>query len=154
MKLPHWLVERLFDWAWKHAGMCPDLKLETARNGGLYMNRWHIIRSQWLNIYLHEFNMEEAHEASHDHPYDSVSIILGGGYREVFLDGRSRVVQKGDVVFRRATAAHRIVPDYPEHVTRHNGVINCWSLFVTGPRVRDWFFYQNGKTIQHAEFVP
>jgi hypothetical protein len=37
-------------------------------------------------------------------------------------------------VFRRPTAAHRLVV---KHV---DGKGECWSLFITGPRVREWGF--------------
>lgn len=114
-----------------------------------YMNRWHLIpRNLESNIYLHEFLHNDDDRALHDHPYATCSIILREGYQEVvpadenFYTNKHRNTitlerQPGDVIFRQAKEAHRVMlyenPD--------GSVKNAWSLFITGPRVRDWGFW-------------
>lgn len=99
--------------------------------GGDYLFRWHLVpRNRFLNVYLHKFQRSDDDRALHDHPWWSVSILLRGSYREHFKDG-SKLRLPVSVFGRRAVTAHRIeVVDGP-----------VWTLFITGPRVRDWGFH-------------
>src|SRR3546814_14061660 len=42
----------------------------------------------------------------------------------------------GTITFRRAAAAHRL--DLAEDIQGQR--IPCWTLFITGPRIREWGF--------------
>jgi len=97
-----------------------------------YLKRWWMIpRNRFFNIYLHEFLRSDDDRALHDHPWLNVSILLRGEYLEVTPSGTKRRTA-GSVVFRRSTATHRIdlVDGKP-----------CWTLFITGPRLREWGFH-------------
>lgn len=101
-----------------------------------YLRRWFVIpRNPIFNIYLHEFRRSDEDRALHDHPWPNVSILLFGRYVEhtIAAGGVNKRVayQAGDIKFRRSVAAHRI------ELT--DGV--CWSLFITGPRIRSWGFH-------------
>lgn len=131
--------------AWRIA-LCrfraPDFVI--GKPGSAYMNRWWVIpRNRWFNLYLHEILRSDDDRALHDHPWVNCSIVLKGGYFEVVPDYRpsfsfpvppTRDLWRGpgSLVLRRPTAAHRLVigAEGP-----------CWSLFVTGPNVRDWGFW-------------
>lgn len=133
--------------AWRVA-LCrfraPDFVI--GKPGSAYMNRWWVIpRNRWFNIYLHEILRSDDDRALHDHPWANGSIVLKGGYYEVMPEQRPsfswpvppQIVKwrgPGSVVLRRPTAAHRLAID------EHAGQV-CWSLFVTGPNVRDWGFW-------------
>lgn len=112
-----------------------------------YMLRWWVIpRNRWFNIYLHKILRDDDDRALHDHPWWNISILLRGAYREVMPDLRVRwtpytriadlpkvtkLRRAGSVVFRRATASHRLeVAEGP-----------VWSLFITGPVIRRWGFH-------------
>lgn len=97
-----------------------------------YMKRWYVIpRNRFFNIYLHKFERSDDDRALHDHPWKSVSFILKGVYAEHFAGGVIRGAGKGDWIFREATHTHRIsvIPN-----------VDVWTLFITGPKVRDWGF--------------
>jgi hypothetical protein len=101
-----------------------------------YLKRWWLIpRNSFFNVYLHRFLHSDEDRALHDHPYANVSALLDGAYTEVTIAAggveRRRVYAVGAVKFRRAATAHRIV--------LHAGP--CWTLFVTGPRLREWGFH-------------
>lgn len=109
--------------------------------GSPYMNRWYVIpRNRFFNIYLHQILRSDDDRALHDHPWLNVSILLHGAYREVmpawkpYEIGSEIVVwrYRGSVVFRRPSAAHRLEVD---------GGACVWSLFLTGPKVREWGFW-------------
>lgn len=111
-----------------------------------YMRRWYVIpRNRWFNIYLHNMKKSDYDRALHDHPGWNVSVVLKGGYLE-HVPGESfygKLLRypsqtkntfwrgAGAVVFRRATALHRLeLPDGGE----------AWSLFINGPKSRVWGF--------------
>ncbi|WP_152051975.1 hypothetical protein [Tautonia marina] len=114
-----------------------------------YLLRWWVIpRNRFFNIYLHKFLRDDDDRALHDHPWVSLSIILKGGYIEhTATEVRRRYA--GSIVFRRAKHAHRIellrnhrcpvVP--PGDEPAYFRLKPAWTLFVTGPRIREWGFH-------------
>lgn len=102
-----------------------------------YLRRWWLIpRNAVLNVYLHQFLRSDDERALHDHPWSSVSLILAGGYLEHTaaqdVSTRRRWFGPGAVIVRSPAAAHRI--EIPPHG-------QAWTLFITGPRVREWGFH-------------
>lgn len=122
-----------------------------------YLRRWWIIpRNRFFNIYLHQILKSDDDRALHDHPWWNVSIILRGGYFEVMPTGIKKRYP-GAIIVRRARAAHRLElgRDYakgywdsnPAEIGHTMGgnvwvvpLKLCWSLFITGPKVREWGF--------------
>lgn len=135
----------------------PDIVIGDKKNP--YLLRWYLIpRNRLFNVYLHQFLRSDDDRALHDHPWASLSIILEGlGYDEVLPDPdpadttRWRIVRRpvGSVVFRpRARSAHRVqlLPHPSWHVAGFMSANSgpeapCWTLFITGPRVREWGFW-------------
>jgi hypothetical protein len=100
-----------------------------------YMLRWWVIpRNPIFNIYLHKFLRSDDDRALHDHPWVNCSYLLHGSYIEhsILAGGVRRAVGycAGNLKFRLPRTAHRIEIDEP-----------CWSLFITGPVVREWGFH-------------
>jgi hypothetical protein len=102
-----------------------------------YLRRWWVIpRNRLLNTYLHQFLRSDDDRAHHDHPWlFRLSIILRGAYTE------HRIVEGGIVekTIRRAGTVSFRWGASPHRVELHDGP--CWTLFITGPRVREWGFY-------------
>lgn len=123
----------------------PDLTV--APDGKPYLYRWHVIpRNRQANIYLHIQVASDPEPALHDHPWDNQSVILAGGYDEIWdaapgIDQKFSITplrgyrepRKGDVVHRKADVAHRLL--LPE------GIPYTISLFSTGPKHRKWGFW-------------
>ena len=121
----------------------PDFIIGGADNP--YLLRWWLIpRNRWFNIYLHNMLRDDDPRALHDHPWWNVSIILRGGYWEHRLNQKPVWRGPGRVVFRRATAAHRL--------TLAPGSGPSWSLFITGPKVREWGFLCPKGWRHHEEY--
>ena len=108
-----------------------------------YMARWHVIpRNRWLNVYYHRIMRSDADRALHDHPWPfNISILLDGSYVEVTPADRHdpagpvqrRRYDEGAVLVRMGgTYAHRL---------ELLGDRFCRTLFITGPRVREWGFW-------------
>lgn len=98
-----------------------------------YLRRWWVIpRNRWFNIYLHHFLRSDDDRALHDHPWWNASILLEGSYLEhVRGCGVPSYRKPGAIYFRRASAAHRV-----ELI----GGAAVWTLFITGPVIREWGF--------------
>lgn len=103
-----------------------------------YLRRWWLIpRNRFCNIYLHQFLHSDEDRALHDHMYVNLSILLEGQYLEhrIRQGGvhQATLYKAGQWKFRLPRQAHRIelVAPYSE----------CWTLFLTGPRVREWGFH-------------
>ena len=99
--------------------------------GDHYLRRWWVVpRNDFANVYLHEFRRSDDDRALHDHPWASTSVILMGRYIEHTPEGKF-VRLAGDVSTRAAEALHRVelLPDE-----------TAITLFMTGPKVREWGF--------------
>jgi hypothetical protein len=106
--------------------------------GDDYLRRWWLIpRNPILNVYAHHFTRSDDDRALHDHPWWSISIVLSGVYFDHAPGGAVRVVWPGDIVIRSARTAHRVeLMRGPENVERP-----AHTLFITGPRIREWGFW-------------
>lgn len=101
-----------------------------------YMLRWYVIpRNRFFNIYLHKFLRDDDDRALHDHPWPSVSLALKGEY----IEHTASYVRRrgfGSIVIRSAKHAHRI-----ELARKDGRPVPAWTLFVTGPKIREWGFH-------------
>lgn len=112
----------------------PDF--EIISTGGVYLQRWWLIpRNGILNIYLHHMLLSDD-EIHHDHMYPSVSLVLDEGITENYRlqppdsPVLQRTFSQGDVVWRSSVMSHQLVVNKPS-----------WTIFVTGPRLKQWGFW-------------
>ncbi len=113
-----------------------------------YIHRWWIIpRNRLFNVYLHYILRSDDELALHDHPWWNLSIILKGGYEEV-RPTETRWRGPGSIILRKATCAHRLVLP-----VRNGGIRFCWSLFITGPKLRNWGFHCPQGWVPWERFV-
>lgn len=145
----------------------PDLYIGGRENP--YLLRWYVIpKNPVFNIYLHNFRRSDDDRALHDHPWlFNVSILLKGEYFEHVPADKKRwpedlsTVRKhrrpGAVYFRPSRAPHRVeLPRFALEDRKGNynmKEIPCWTLFITGPRVREWGFYCQQGWIFWKKFV-
>jgi hypothetical protein len=121
-------------------------------DGSPYLYRWHIYPRNELgfNQYFHIQVADDPSRPLHDHPWDNVSIILAGGYEEHLafpVDGvleptRQYIRKPGDVVSRLAPYAHRLMLPV--------GVKYTMTMFLTGPKIRDWGFWYPDGWVNHT----
>ncbi len=99
-------------------------------------NRWQKFVSKLPGAYVHCFMRSDDDRALHCHPWANLSILLDGEYTEHTIAAggvnHKQVLRAGDWRFRwTGKLAHR--------VELHAGA--CWTLFITGPRYREWGFH-------------
>lgn len=139
MYAPYSTIKDMQRWARGVMSRSPDFVI-----GDDYLRRWWIIpRSEGTNVYLHEILHSDDDRALHDHPWDNTSFLLEGGYIEHTAEG-SFVRQAGSIVSRKATDAHRL------EVSEGGRAI---SLFITGPKLREWGFHCPRGWRHWTEFV-
>lgn len=127
--------------------LCPWSRFDRSRAPRGFLEQ---LQRRLPALYVHQFLRDDDDRALHDHPWWSVSLTLRGAYCEVLpidqeqpcsLDfsselfpARLRVVTRkpGALTFRSASMRHRIM------VGSSSG---AWTLFLTGPRLRDWGFW-------------
>jgi hypothetical protein len=108
-----------------------------ARDEGLYLSRYFLLRMKALGIFLHRFWTSDPQGSDgsrfHCHPWHNISIVLAGGYWENQIDGTRQWRYPGSVVFRSAEAFHWIeLPDEMRGKTL--------TIFIRFRRYRDWGF--------------
>lgn len=168
--------ERLYDFLInRYSDRQPGIIIGNEDNPYLY--RWYVIpRNPYFNIYFHCFKRSDDDRALHCHPWWNVSIILEGDYDEtVFVGGApeflsdgayveairnqgrklfelppTKIIRRnaGAIAFRRGRVAHRVILD-----EFAGNVIPVWTLFITGPRVRQWGFFCPKGWRHWKEFV-
>ena len=107
------------------------------RAGNPYMSRWFVLpKNRALNVYLHRFHRSDDDRALHDHPWPNLSLILQGAYDEHCIRAGGVEVRTrrraGNVKLRGPRAAHRI---------ELLGGAPVKTLFITGPKLREWGFH-------------
>jgi hypothetical protein len=139
MKIPEWLRLRLLAWAEKIVHSPADFSPGPVN--APFFRRWYIVGpNRYFNVWLHYWLMGDQDLSLHDHSMDSIGIILSGSYVELLRLGREVSRNPGAVIFRRAETPHRVIDC--------NG---CVSLFITGPRRRQWGFTSYGRWKSAAE---
>jgi len=105
---------------------------------GEKFTRFSILKTPWLNIYLHKLEAKVKHPHCHTHPWHFWAVILYGGYYEYTSKG---VAWRGpgSILFRPAKFAHNVVT-----------VGVNWSLVITSGRVRQWGFVDCEKGSTHG----
>ena len=129
----------------------------------IYLRRWYIIpRNPVFNIYLHNFLMSDLDSYLHSHPWlFNMSIILSGSYLEHLPKNTTEWFQNNSreeivvlrnawrPIFRFGHAIHRIELFKDEN----NQEKPVWTLFITGPTIRSWFFACSWGFRDHKEFL-
>lgn len=106
-----------------------------------FLYREHLYRTRQWSVRLHDWTASDHDRALHDHPWDSVTVVLDGELIEHGPTG-SQHLTVGDVVTRQAATPHRI-----ELVTP-----TARTLFTTGPIVRDWGFHTDQGWVAWHEY--
>ena len=126
------------------------------------LRRYVIPRNRFANVYLHKFMRSDDDRALHDHPWYWCSIVLKGGYWEHRPDKLINAQswrRAGTVAFRPPEALHRVELErdtrYPYTDDYYNRISEkpCWTLFITGPKRREWGFQCRKAWVPWQEFT-
>lgn len=101
-----------------------------------------------FNVFLHNFLRSDPDDL-HDHPWSWGTIILKGGYwewipkfREFEVNGKVYYTDEivGETKVWRGPGTIRFNSAESYHRIEIEPGVDCWTLFMTGRRVREWGF--------------
>ena len=147
-RFTRWICDRIVGFVARQHLRDPDFVIQ--QGDVIYLERWWVIpRNRFLNVYYHVFHHSDDDRALHDHPWWSVSFMLS---KLVFENYKTearierRAIHYGDVVFRSGKFAHQM------ELSR--GSLNhVHTLFITGPRFRQWGFHCPKGWVHWKEFT-
>jgi hypothetical protein len=131
------LAAWLYRLVWSRIAWARDPDLVIGETADPYLHRWYVIpRNRFFNVYLHEFLRSDDDRALHDHPWFWLSFLLRGEYVE-------HTIAAGGIHRRRRFRAGsmRVHSPWFAHRLEIEPGVACWTLFVTGPRLREWGFH-------------
>jgi len=112
---------------------------------------------QKLSARVHVYQSADVDRHLHDHPAESISVVLSGYFVERMPESQDQspelddtlfedfVRRPGDVIYRRATDRHKIVEISTTEQTA--------TMFIMGPWVQDWGFYAPGGKVYWREYL-
>lgn len=111
-----------------------------------YLTRYYLFLKdrKWFpfNIFLHNFHKGDLDDL-HDHPWPFITFIIKGGYWEHTPDGK----------FWRGAGTIRFAGCHSLHRVELEPGVDVWTIFIPGPKLRDWGFLRKGEWVQHEQYL-
>ena len=121
-----------------------------------YLERYYVFlknRQRFpFNIFVHKFLKGDPDDV-HDHPWPYATLILRGGYYEWTPDFDSQGVKIGETRHWRGPGHFRICSPESYHRIELKPGVTAWTLFMPGPKRREWGFLVNNKWIPHYKYL-
>ena len=105
-----------------------------------------------FNIFLHKFLKSDIDDL-HDHPWPYATLILKGGYWEWLPQFNSLGEKVGEIAVWRKPGSFRWCGANSYHRIELDPNVTCWTLFMPGPKQRDWGFLVKNKWVQWEQYL-
>jgi hypothetical protein len=151
------IVEMTMAWCAKR-GRVLDIT-GTAGPEDVYLRRHYLVRSRWVNIFIHQFFRSDRDDL-HCHPWDFATYLVRGAYTERkwnpqtgqvdetrranYLNKIGVFVKLNRLVLRRATDQHQVLTDRPYSLAEAR--LAPLTVCFTGPARREWGFWREVTT--------
>ena len=121
-----------------------------------YLERYYLFlreRNRFpFNIFLHKFLKSDPDDV-HDHPWPYATLVLKGGYWEWIPHFDTVGRKTGEYQVWRGPGHFRISKANSFHRIELDPDITAWTLFMPGPKQRDWGFLVKNKWIQWEQYL-
>lgn len=121
-----------------------------------YLERYYVFLSDrtWFpfNVFLHKFLKSDPDDV-HDHPWPYATLILRGGYYEWIPQFNSEGEKIGEIRNWRGPGHFRVCSATSYHRIELAEGVTCWTLFMPGPKQRDWGFLVRNQWIQWEQYL-
>ena len=121
-----------------------------------YLERYYIFLKErtWFpfNVFLHKFLKSDPDDV-HDHPWPYATLILRGGYWEWIPQFNKQGKINGEIAHWRKPGHFRISSARSLHRIELDPTVECWTLFMPGPKQREWGFISCGKWVQWEQYL-
>ena len=125
-------------------------------DGELYLTRYYLFLKERtkcpFNIFLHRFHKSDD-AVFHDHPWSYTTIILQGGYWEWIPIFDSVGRKTGEIQHWRGPGHFRTCSANSFHRIELDPNITAWTLFMPGPKQREWGFLVKNNWVQWQEYL-
>ena len=121
-----------------------------------YLERYYLFLKERerfpFNVFLHKFLKSDPDDV-HDHPWPYATLILKGGYWEwiPIFDSVGRTT--GEIQHWRGPGHFRTCSATSYHRIELDPNITAWTLFMPGPKQREWGFLVKNKWVQWQEYL-
>jgi hypothetical protein len=105
-----------------------------------------------FNVFLHKFLKGDPDDV-HDHPWPYATLILKGGYYEwvpIFDTDNKKI---SEICHWRGPGHFRVCGANSYHRIELDPSITPWTVFMPGPKERDWGFLVKNKWVQHEQYL-
>lgn len=133
-----------------------------------YLVRYRLIQTPWFGVYLHKILLPDNDINLHDHPWDMVSVILSGGYKEIFMTFKEQTYDDdGSIRSYRGSHQRRHWTRWSVHSMKGGGkykyqndlhkIISLdktptWTLLFVGPRKRQWGYQTKDGWVARKDY--
>ena len=121
-----------------------------------YLERYYLFlreREQFpFNVFLHKFLKSDPDDV-HDHPWPYATLVLKGGYWEWIPHFDTVGRKTGEYQVWRGPGHFRISKANSFHRIELDPDITAWTLFMPGPKQRDWGFLVKNQWIQWEQYL-
>ena len=121
-----------------------------------YLERYYLFlreRNRFpFNIFLHKFLKSDPDDV-HDHPWPFLTVILRGGYWEWTPQFNAQGHKTGEIACWYGPGSVRWASANQYHRVELDPNVTCWTLFMPGPKQRDWGFLVRNQWIQWEEYL-
>jgi hypothetical protein len=125
-------------------------------NNEPYLERYYLFlkdrNSFPFNVFIHKFLKGDPDDL-HDHPWPYATLILKGGYYEWTPKLNSEGKKISETRHWRGPGHFRICKPTSYHRIELKDDVTAWTLFMPGPKKRDWGFDVNGTWVQHEKYL-
>ena len=104
-----------------------------------------------FNVFLHKFLKSDPDDV-HDHPWPYATLVLKGGYWEWIPHFDTVGRKTGEYQVWRGPGHFRISKANSFHRIELDPDIVAWTLFVPGPKQRDWGFLVGNKWVPQEQY--
>ena len=105
-----------------------------------------------FNIFLHKFLKSDIDDL-HDHPWPYATLILRGGYWEWRPQFDASGKKIGEIARWCGPGSFRVASANSYHRIELDPNVTCWTLFMPGPKQRDWGFLVKNRWVQWEQYL-
>jgi hypothetical protein len=121
-----------------------------------YLERYYLFLKERerfpFNVFLHKFLKSDPDDV-HDHPWPYATLILKGGYYEWIPQFNSKGDKISEIAVWRGPGSFRICGANSFHRIELDPAVTAWTLFMPGPKQRDWGFLVKNKWVQWEQYL-
>lgn len=121
-----------------------------------YLERYYLFLKERdifpFNVFLHHFLCSDPDDV-HDHPWPYATLILKGGYWEWLPIFDENNVKVSEYCVWRKAGHFRISPANSYHRIELDPDIDCWTLFMPGPKQKEWGFLVRNNWVQWEQYL-